>query len=123
MARLRYLDIRPGSSVANWPITSGPFSASVVFAGLSGEEQDLYGGRIVAGHALREGWRIRAVLNNDMIGNISGINGVTDNTTARVFSEGTRHVETEEEARTRRFSGFGQAPGVAFKAVLTRIND
>jgi hypothetical protein len=81
------------------------FPGTIVYAGLSGEEQDLYGGRIVAGHALREGWRIRAVLNNDMIGNISGINGVTDNTTARVFSEGTRHVETEEEARTRRFSG------------------
>jgi len=44
-------------------------------------------------------------LNNDMIGNISGIDGVTDNTTARVFSEGTRYVETEEEARIRRFSG------------------
>jgi hypothetical protein len=81
------------------------FPGTIVYAGLSGEEQGLYGGRIVAEHALREGWRIKAVLNNDMIGNITGINGVTDNTTARVFSEGTRYVETEEEARTRRFSG------------------
>jgi len=81
------------------------FQGTIVYAGLSGEEQGLYGGRIVAGHALREGWRIKAVLNNDMIGNITGINGITDNTTARVFSEGTRYVETEEEARTRRFSG------------------
>jgi hypothetical protein len=45
------------------------------------------------------------VLNNDMIGNISGINGVTNNTSARVFSEGTRAVETPEEARRRRFTG------------------
>ena len=81
------------------------FPGTIVYAGLSGEEQGLYGGRIVAEHAEREGWRIKAVLNNDMIGNITGINGVTDNTTARVFSEGTRFVETEEEARTRRFSG------------------
>jgi hypothetical protein len=81
------------------------FPGTIVYAGLSGEEQGLYGGRIVAEHAEREGWRIKAVLNNDMIGNITGINGVTDNTTARVFSEGTRYVETEEEARTRRFSG------------------
>ena len=81
------------------------FPGTIVYAGLSGEEQGLFGGRIVAAHALEQGWRIKAVLNNDMIGNISGIDGVTDNSTARVFSEGTRYVETEEEARTRRFSG------------------
>ncbi len=81
------------------------FPGTIVYAGLSGEEQGLFGGRIVAAHALEEGWRIKAVLNNDMIGNITGIDGVTDNTTARVFSEGTRYVETPEDARTRRFSG------------------
>ncbi|MDX1480628.1 MAG: M28 family metallopeptidase [Woeseiaceae bacterium] len=81
------------------------FPGTIVYAGLSGEEQGLFGGEIVAEHALDQGWRIKAVLNNDMIGNISGIDGVTDNATARVFSEGTRAVETAEEARIRRFSG------------------
>jgi hypothetical protein len=81
------------------------FAGSIVYAGLSGEEQGLYGGQIVAAHALREGWRIKAVLNNDMIGNITGIDGITDNSTVRVFSEGTRYTETEDEARTRRYSG------------------
>ena len=81
------------------------FDGSIIYAGLSGEEQGLFGGQIVAAHALEEGWRIKAVLNNDMIGNISGINGVTNNMTARVFSEGTRDVETPEEARIRRFTG------------------
>ena len=81
------------------------FAGSIIYAGLSGEEQGLFGGQIVAAHALEEGWRIKAVLNNDMIGNIEGIDGVIDNTTARVFSEGTRAVETPEEARYRRFTG------------------
>ncbi|GLK51074.1 M28 family metallopeptidase [Maricaulis virginensis] len=81
------------------------FAGSIIYAGLSGEEQGLFGGRIVAAHALEQGWRIKGVLNNDMISNIAGINGVIDNTTARVFSEGTRYVETEEEARQRRFTG------------------
>jgi len=81
------------------------FDGSIIYAGLSGEEQGLFGGQILAAHALEEGWRIKAVLNNDMIGNISGINGVTNNATARVFSEGTRDVETPEEARIRRFTG------------------
>nr|WP_202899715.1 M28 family metallopeptidase [Kordiimonas gwangyangensis] len=81
------------------------FPGTIVYAGLSGEEQGLYGGRILADHAKEKGWRIMGVLNNDMIGNIEGINGVVDNTTARVFSEGTRDNETAEEARIRRFSG------------------
>ncbi len=86
-------------------LSKHPFPGTIVYAGLSGEEQGLFGGRIVAEHALEQGWRIKAVLNNDMIGNISGIDGVTDNATARVFSEGTRYTETDEEARTRRYSG------------------
>ena len=81
------------------------FPGTIVYAGLSGEEQGLFGGEILAGHAKAQGWRIMGVLNNDMIGNIAGINGVTDNTTARVFSEGTRYAETADEARMRRFSG------------------
>ena len=40
-----------------------------------------------------------------MIGNSTGINGVTDNTTARIFSEGTRVIETKEQANKRRFTG------------------
>lgn len=81
------------------------FSASIVYAGLAGEEQGLFGGKIVAAHATETGWNIDAVLNNDMIGNIAGINGIIDNHSARVFSEGVRWVETEEEARKRYFTG------------------
>ncbi len=81
------------------------FPGTIVYAGLSGEEQGLYGGEILARHAKEKGWRMMGVLNNDMIGNIEGINGVINNTTARVFSEGTRVTETAEEARVRRFSG------------------
>ena len=81
------------------------FAGSIIYAGLSGEEQGLYGGKILARYALDHGWRIKAVLNNDMIGNVKGIDGVLDNHTARVFSEGTRANETPREARIRRFTG------------------
>lgn len=81
------------------------FPASIVFAGLSGEEQGLFGGKIMAQQAKSDGWQIDAVLNNDMIGNVAGINGVINNTTARVFSEATRPTETPEEAKIRRFTG------------------
>ncbi|MDH5630414.1 MAG: M28 family metallopeptidase [Gammaproteobacteria bacterium] len=81
------------------------FHGSIVFAALAGEEQGLFGGKIMAEQAQKDGWRIKAVLNNDMIGNIEGINGVINNTTARIFAEGTRQTETEQQARARRFTG------------------
>jgi Zn-dependent M28 family amino/carboxypeptidase len=81
------------------------FNGSVVYAALSGEEQGLFGGKILTAYAQKHDWQVHGVLNNDMIGNITGINGVTDNTTARIFSEGTRVVETKEQANTRRFTG------------------
>ena len=86
-------------------LTQDEFAGSIMYAALAGEEQGLFGGRIVADYALEQGWRLKAVINNDMIGNSAGIDGVVNNSTARVFSEGTRATETPEEARIRRFTG------------------
>ena len=73
--------------------------ASIVYAALSGEEQGLFGGDILARHAKANGWRIEAVINNDMIGNISGITGVIENTSARVFAPGLAPTTTQAELR------------------------
>lgn len=81
------------------------FNGTIVYAALSGEEQGLFGGKILAARAQEEGWRLKAVLNNDMIGNIEGVNGVINNSTVRLFAEGTRVTETEAESRLRRFTG------------------
>lgn len=86
------------------------FPGTIVYAGLSGEEQGLFGGQIMAEIARDEGWNIVGVVNNDMIGNSCGIDGVCDNTSARVFSEATRPTETDREARARRFTG-GEVDG------------
>jgi hypothetical protein len=48
---------------------------------------------------------VEADLNNDIVGNIEGLNGVIDDTTVRVFSEGTRATETADEAKARRSRG------------------
>lgn len=81
------------------------FEGSIVYAALAGEEQGLFGGKILAEYAKANNWRLKAVLNNDMIGNIEGVNGVINNTTARIFAEGTRNTETADEATYRRFTG------------------
>ncbi len=86
------------------------FPTSVVYAGLSGEEQGLFGGRHMAQVARDEGWDIAGVLNNDMIGNIAGIDGVVDNTAFRVFSEPTPATDTLRQHQRRRFFG-GEVDG------------
>ena len=88
------------------------FASSLIFVGLSGEEQGLFGGKIMAKQAKADGWDIIGVLNNDMIGNIEGIDGVIDNSTFRVFSEPTPVTETEDQRRRRRFYG-GEVDGVS----------
>lgn len=81
------------------------FKATVVYAVLSGEEQGLLGGKVLADYAREKGWRVEADLNNDIVGNTRGQSGVLDNTHVRVFSEGTKAVETPEQANRRRYNG------------------
>ena len=88
------------------------FENSIIYAGLSGEEQGLYGGAGLARHALENQWEIIGVLNNDMIGNISGVDGVIDNRTFRIFSEPTPANESEINRKNRRFYG-GEIDGIS----------
>jgi Zn-dependent M28 family amino/carboxypeptidase len=81
------------------------FDATLVFAALSGEEQGLLGGKILADYAEAQGWRVEANLNNDIVGNSEGQSGVRDTTRVRVFSEGTKTVETEAQEERRRYNG------------------
>ena len=79
--------------------------ATLVFAAVSGEEQGLYGGKVLADYAVAQGWNVEADLNNDIVGNSRGQNGVRDNTVVRVFSEGTKSNETTAQANYRRYHG------------------
>jgi len=81
------------------------FPVSIIYVGLSGEEQGLYGGQYMAKVAKEQGWDIIGVLNNDMIGNIHGIDGVIDNSTFRVFSEAISMEMTDKEKRGMRYYG------------------
>ena len=81
------------------------FRATIVYAVLSGEEQGLYGGKVLADFAKARGWRVEADLNNDIVGNTTGLNGVHDDTHVRIFSEGTKAVETQKQADRRRYNG------------------
>lgn len=88
------------------------FENSIIYTGLSGEEQGLFGGAGLAAYAKKQGWEIIGVLNNDMIGNIEGVNGVISNRDFRIFSEPVPPTETERERNMRRFYG-GEVDGIS----------
>ncbi len=88
------------------------FDSSIIYVGLSGEEQGLFGGKGLAAYAKEKGWNIIGILNNDMIGNISGVDGVVSNRDFRIFSEPVPPTETEDQRRARRFFG-GEVDGIS----------
>lgn len=84
-----------------------PFSATIIFVAVSGEEQGLLGAQFMAKKAKADGWQIEAVLNNDIMGsNNSHDTKVIDNTKVRVFSEGLPAFETEKSATQLRNLGM-----------------
>jgi hypothetical protein len=93
-------------------LSSYKFNANIVYLGLSGEEQGLFGGAGFAAYAKEKNWNIIGVLNNDMIGNIKGVDGVISNVDFRIFSEPVPPTETEKQRRLRRFYG-GEVDGIS----------
>ena len=113
-----------GTMEAARVLTKYRFPTSIVYAGLSGEEQGLFGGQYMAKVAKEEGWKIIGVLNNDMIGNIEGIDGVIANNTFRVFSEATPVNESDEVKQKRRFyGGEVDGPSRQLARYVNRITD
>lgn len=88
------------------------FENSIIYLGLSGEEQGLFGGKGFAEFSKNKGWDIIGVFNNDMIGNIKGVNGVISNRDFRIFSEPVPPTETERQRKLRRFYG-GEVDGIS----------
>lgn len=67
--------------------------ATIVYALLSGEEQGLWGGKLLAKHAKDQNWQVAAMLNNDIVGGTRGTDGTIVNNRVRIFSEGIRASE------------------------------
>jgi acetylornithine deacetylase/succinyl-diaminopimelate desuccinylase-like protein len=81
------------------------FDATIVFMAVPGEEQGLLGSTHFAEQAKQKNWNVDAMLDNDIVGNSLGGNGVRDRGHVRVFSEGVPSNETPAEATTRRSVG------------------
>jgi hypothetical protein len=100
------------------------FPGTIVYSLDSGEEQGLYGAKVISAYAKAQGWNVIANLNNDIIGNSCGSDGVCDDTHVRVFSEGPRWQGHDELAKAMRaFGGENDAPSRNISRFLDGLAD
>jgi hypothetical protein len=100
------------------------FRGTIVYAALSGEEQGLLGGKILAEHAKAQGWNVIANLNNDIVGNSCSSDGVCNDKQVRVFSEGPRWQGHEELAsQIRSLGGENDSPSRNISRYLDSLAD
>ena len=105
-------------------LTQRQYPVTIVYALLSGEEQGLYGGRLMADYATEQGWQVKAVLNNDVVGNSCGSDGYCDPDHVRVFSEGPRADLTDPiRAAQRREGGENDSPSRNLSRWLDNLAD
>jgi hypothetical protein len=85
------------------------FPATIIFLTVAGEEQGLNGSKHFAQMAKQQGWKLEAVLNNDIVGGNLGAG--QDASVVRVFSEGLPTVATEADIkRIRTLGGENDSP-------------
>jgi len=100
------------------------FPGTIVYSADSGEEQGLYGAKVIAAYAKAQGWNVIANLNNDIVGNSCGSDGVCDSTHIRIFSEGPRWQGREAlAAQQRSMGGENDAPSRNISRFLDGLAD
>jgi len=102
-----------------------PFSATIIFVAMVGEEQGLFGAENLAKRALNEGWQIDGMITNDIVGNTYGQEtGLKDNRSVRVFSEGVPAHETAIQASTRSSTGGeNDSPAREFARYMKEVGE
>ncbi|HWU93548.1 MAG TPA: M28 family peptidase [Sphingomicrobium sp.] len=100
------------------------FPGTIVYSLDSGEEQGLYGAKVISAYAKAQGWNVITDLNNDIIGNTCGSDGVCDSTHARVLSEGPRSQDQVAlMAATHSLGGENDAPSRNISRFLASLAD
>jgi hypothetical protein len=100
------------------------FPGTIVYAALMGEEQGLFGGKVLANYAKAQGWNVVTVLNNDIIGNSCSSDGVCDSTHARVLSEGPRSQGDAELSKSvHSLGGENDSPSRNISRYLDSLSD
>jgi len=100
------------------------FAGTIVYAVVSGEEQGLYGGKLLADYARAQHWTVKAVFNNDIVGNSRGSDGLVDDAHIRVFSEGPRADADAKLAHAQRlYGGENDSPSRNLSRFVAGLGD
>ena len=87
------------------------FDSTIVLMATAAEEQGLFGAARHAARARDEGWDIRGVLSNDIVGDPTSPSGKSYPKQVRVFSEGVPATATAAEMRAyARFGTYSDSP-------------
>jgi hypothetical protein len=94
------------------------FDHTLVFAADDGEEHGLFGARHMARTAVDEKWEIGGVIADDMIGNVLGGNGISNDSAIRLFSPGPADSRSRHFTRYAKFIGEAYAPELKVKMIF-----
>ncbi len=94
------------------------FEHTLMFVAFDSEENGLLGANHMAETAVNEKWEIGGVLGDDMIGNIAGGNGITDDSGVRVFSQGPEDSKSRHLARYISYTGEPYVPSLEIKHIF-----
>lgn len=96
------------------------FPATIIFLTVAGEEQGLNGSKHFAEMAKQQGWKIEAVLNNDIVG--GDRSPQQDAGVVRVFSEGLPNAATDAEIkRVRALGGESDSASRELARYITEV--
>ena len=95
------------------------FPTTIIFLTVAGEEQGLNGSHHFAQMSKEQGWKLEAVLNNDIVGGDKSAE--QDHSVVRVFSEGLPASATEQEIR--RIRGLGGENDSASRQLARYVAD
>ncbi|KAI4202267.1 MAG: hypothetical protein LQ350_002651 [Teloschistes chrysophthalmus] len=76
-------------------------AATIVFAAVAGEEQDLYGSNFMAQTYRNASVNVQGMFTNDIVGASTADDGSKDPYTLRIFAQGTPTTESASRASTR----------------------
>lgn len=96
------------------------FDKSIVFVAFAGEEVGLSGSQVYAAQAKKDGLRIEAVLNNDIIGSDVSGNGRSETNVLRVFAAGPEDGAARELGRYTKQIAERYVPSMQVEMVFRR---
>jgi Zn-dependent M28 family amino/carboxypeptidase len=94
------------------------FDHTLIFAADDAEEHGLLGAQHMARTAVDEKWEIGGVIADDMIGNVLGGNGISNDSAIRVFSPGPADSQSRHFARYAKFIGEAYTPELKVKMIF-----